>query len=136
MTKFRYSRFGDSDWYRVVDAKTGKIEYALFSLRDAPKYSKYMEFVITSHTAGEVKERPNFALLLNILGYVFGAVLEITHELRGVKLCKIYSSDPLFHMVHLAFANKLGPDYEVKIYGNWIEILKKSGKSKPAGTKK
>ena len=136
MTKFNYSRLGDSDWYRVVDAKTGEVEYALFSLRDAPKFSKHMELNITKHSIEEIEERGNFSLLLHILEYVFSAVLKITHELRDVKLCKIYSSDPMMNMVYRSFADKLGPGYEVKTYRNWIEILKKSGKSKPAGTKK
>ena len=136
MAKFRYSRLGDSDWYRVVDAKTGEVEYALFSLRDAPEFSKHMELNITEHSIEEIEERGNFSLLLHILEYVFSAVLKITHELRDVKLCKIYSSDPMMNMVYRSFADKLGPGYEVKTYRNWIEILKKSGKSKPAGTKK
>lgn len=127
--KFQYHALGDDGiWYRVKDAND--VEYAVFSLIDAPKTAprtcKHMNINILPHIAEEIVENGNVGLLLRVYTFVFNAVLEITHELRGVKLCKIYSDNELTAMVYKKFASNLSTkfEYEVKFYGRWIEIKK------------
>ncbi len=114
-------------WYRVNDTN-GK-EYAIFSLSNAPEVSpvwcKHMDLHFHPHIAEEFIQKGNTRLLLNIYSFVFRSVMKITHELKGVQLCKIYSNDDLTAMVYKGFASRLSGKYDVKFYGRWIEILKK-----------
>ena len=130
MAKFKYTQLGDSAWHSVTGVgKDGNVEYAIFSLVDAPfckpaAACKHMELHIRENISLEIIEKGNFGFLLNIYRFVFSTVLEITHELKGVKLCKIYSDDALTKMVYKKFADGLGDNYTVKSYRNWIEIRK------------
>lgn len=126
MAKFKHEKLGESEWYHVI-GKTDKRKYAIFSLFDVPRspaYCKHMDLHILPHITEEIMEHGNFTVLLDIYYFVFSAVLEIAHETKGVELCKIYSDDTSLKMVYSKFANKLGDDYAIKSYGNWIEIHK------------
>ena len=85
-----------------------------------------MNIHIPPHIEEEIVKNGDVGLLLSIYTFVFRSVLKITHELRGVKLCKIYSANELTAMVYQKFASNLSTKfgYEVKLYGKWIEIKK------------
>lgn len=130
MAKFNYVKLNNSSWYNVVDAKTGEIEYAIFSLLDvphvpSPKYCKHMDLHLREDLTSKIVSEGKVSLLLDIYLFVFNAVLEISHQQKKVKLCKIYSDDALTSLVYEKFANRLGDQYDVKFYKNWIEIHKK-----------
>ena len=124
-----YVQIANSPKHRVVDAKTGKIEYATFSLYDAPvtnpRWCKHMDLKFSKNTVKEIIEQNKFSLLLSVYSFIFHSVLEIALNERGVALCKIYSQTRLTKLVYMDFANELGDHYEVKSYRNWIEIRKK-----------
>ena len=92
MTEFTYSQMGEAPSYLVIDAKNSEKVYATFSLLDAsradPSAYKHMDMEIQENVAQEIIENNNISLLLDILGFVFDAVLKITHEVNEVKLCK------------------------------------------------
>lgn len=127
--KFKYFKLGeDTGWYQVKDA-TGR-ECATFSLIDVPaptpQYCKHMEIRISSGVLEECIENGNSALLFGIYRFVFRTVLSITHELKGVRLCKIYCADERISLVYGKFAHELSEkfSYKTKFYGRWIEIEK------------
>ena len=113
--------------YSVSD---GKRDCAVFLLIEAsvhPSFCKQLELTIHQNILDEVREKGNFALLLRIYRFVFNSALEITHEKKGLQLCKLYSRGDVAILVYRQFAAKLNRDhYDVKWYGAWIEIRKKS----------
>lgn len=129
MAQFTYSQMGNTHWYRVIDAKNNDMEYAVFSLIDAPHARppscKHLNIHIPENIWEQIIENRDMALLANIFAFVFQSVLKITHELKGVNLCKIYSHGEKTRAFYQKFTQSLGTAYEVKSYGNWIEILKK-----------
>ena len=129
MTEFTYSQMGDAHSYLVIDAKNSEKVYATFSLLDAsradPAAYKHMDMELQENVAQEILGNNNISLLLDILSFVFDAVLKITHEVNEVKLCKIHSHDTLTRLVYKLIGDRLGDTYEVKSYGKWVEILKK-----------
>lgn len=124
-TKFVYSQLGDGHWYLVADAKDSTVEYAVFSLVDAPHAGKHMDLHFPENAVEKMLVAGKMSLLLDIYAFVFDTVLEITHNLKGVKLCKIHSHDEMTRLVYGKFADRLSERYEVKLYGKWMEILKK-----------
>lgn len=127
--KFKYFPLGeDTGWYQVKDAN-GK-EYATFSLIDAPKpaprYCKHMEINFSAAFTDECLASGNIVLLWRVYRFVFQSVLSITHDLKGVRLCKIYSANEITALVYRKFADELSEKYpyKTKFYGRWIEIEK------------
>ncbi len=127
MTNFRYKQLGDSDQYSVIGKHDDK-EYATFSLIYAhfarPAACKHMELHILQDTAKQIQEKGEIVLLVEICRFVFRSVLKITHEEKGVALCKIYSADRFTREIYRMFASNLDEDYEVKFYRKWMEIKK------------
>lgn len=116
----------------------GGDEYGIFRLIPVvppnPTFCKHMELLIYQNAAEKIINDGDLKLLLRIYRFVFDSVLKITHELKGAELCKLYSDNRLLSMVYRDFSQNLSKKhYEVKIYGNWIEV-KKSEKS--SGKKK
>ena len=125
---FKHKQLSDR-LYSVVD---GKRDYAIFRLIEArihPPFCKQLELNIHQEVMDEVMQEGNLALLLRIYRFVFHSALEITHEKKGIQLCKLYSRGEMAILVYRKFAAELNRDqYDVKWYGAWIEIRKKSPK--------
>lgn len=98
--------------------------YLIDSSAARPPSCKHLELKFLEEVTEDILERGDVSLLLGIYAFVFDVVLKITHELNSIQLCKIYSHDYMTKMVYRKFADKLGDDYTVKSYGNWIEIKK------------
>lgn len=129
MAEFKYTQLNNTHWYLVTDAADESNEYAIFSLIDArhakPAAGKHMELKFRADVSTEILGNDNVELLLDIYAFVFYTVVDISHNLDGVNVCKIHSHDKFTRMVYDSFAEKLGAEYIVKKYGKWIEILKK-----------
>ena len=129
MTEFTYSQMGEAPSYLVIDAKNSEKVYATFSLLDAsraaPPAYKHLDMNIQENVAQEILENGDISLLMDILSFVFAAVINITHEEKEVKLCKIHSHGFNTRSIYQMFADQLNNNYEVKSYGKWIEIFKK-----------
>lgn len=127
MFKYEELEGKGGNWYQVIDSDNKG--YAVFSLMDvpnpAPNYCKHMDINLRSEIAEEVFENGNTTLLLEIYNFVFQSVLEISHESKNVKLCKIYSATEQLALVYTAFADNLSANYDVTYYQRWIEIRKK-----------
>lgn len=126
--KFQYRQLEDSSNYLVFDKDR---EYATFRLIDAPFLKpepgcKNMELKVHEEVAWEINSS-NIALLIAIFRFVFDSVLEITHELKGYRLCKMYSDDAVIGLAYRGFAShpSIKKSYDVKIYRGWVEIRKK-----------
>ena len=135
MTKpvdFEYRPIGDQLY--AVNIR-GKKDCAVFRLIEAPNASppscKQLDLHIFQEVSDNAIAKYDVAFLLQIYGFVFEACLEITHENKGIALCKLYSRGELNSMVYRAFATKLSRKrYDVKWYGPWIEISRKDLKAK------
>ncbi len=123
MSSFKYSKLKGSPYYLVIDGDDGK-DYGIFSLLDVPKhqtrYSKNMDFHIKPDVLEDIIDNTDFDLLVELHYFVFQSVLKITKE-RDI-WCKMYTKDDIVSTIYNGFAKKLGADYQVNSYRNWIEI--------------
>ncbi len=128
--KFSYHRLEDAFHLYLVRDNTDK-EYATFQLIDAPCLSpepgcKHMDLNFSREFILEIAQTSNHILLRKVFLFIFNSALEITHDLKGYKLCKLYSNDEMVLIVYSHFAAALSKKkYDVKTYSNWIEVRKK-----------